>query len=237
MLDGRTSLTQEHVALTNADVVNRLIQKERVKEFPWGTDYLGALFLMNQQSGTNDLYIRSGNQWGNGKFMVHCQSVEQSKMMMSMVEIQCDKTFSRTRCREFEINGFDPISCRLVTLARFFFDEENLDAYCLVFTAFFNTAEKDTGMKVPFGHLLTDKDSPTGTRIKAILLDEHQGQIRGLAKYFQSKYPSDDLLFHVLRLVKVCRVHFLRSINKIQRTRKDDAGHKGILQLITELMM
>jgi len=51
MLNGKTSLGQEHVALTNQDVVNYLIRKERAKEFPWGTDFQGVQYLMRQQSG------------------------------------------------------------------------------------------------------------------------------------------------------------------------------------------
>jgi hypothetical protein len=41
MLNGKTSFEQEHVALANQDVINYLIRKERIKEFPWGTDFQG----------------------------------------------------------------------------------------------------------------------------------------------------------------------------------------------------
>jgi hypothetical protein len=42
MLNGKTSFEQEHVALANQDVINYLIHKERIKEFPWGTDFQGT---------------------------------------------------------------------------------------------------------------------------------------------------------------------------------------------------
>jgi hypothetical protein len=63
------------VSLANQDVVNRLIKKERLKQFPHGTDYLGALFMMNNQSAS-DQYIRAAIQFDDGKFIVHCQSIE-----------------------------------------------------------------------------------------------------------------------------------------------------------------
>jgi hypothetical protein len=182
MLNGKTNLSQEHASLANQDVVNRLIKKERTKEFPHGTDFLGALFLMKNQS-ESDQYIRAAIQSADGKYMVHCQSIEQSKMLMRTSELHCDKMFSRTRCRESEINAFDPATSRLLTLARVFFDGESKDAYSEAFRLVFDQAEKDTGLKVPFGHLFTDDNSPSGTRIKAILVDMHGGQINGLCLF------------------------------------------------------
>lgn len=146
---------------------------------------------------------------------------------MRTSELHCDKTFSRTRCREFEINAFDPATSRLLTLARVFFDGESEAAYFRAFTLVFDQAEKDTGLKVPFGHLYIDNNSPSGTRIKAILVDMHGGQIKGLSSYFKSKYPADDDEFHILHIVKTCRVHFYRSINKIQKLRPDDKKYQG----------
>jgi hypothetical protein len=142
-------------------------------------------------------------------------------MLMNMSELQCDKTFKRTRCREFEINGFDSDSQRLLTLARVFFDGESDEAYFRAFTLVFDRAEKDTGMPVPFGHIFTDQTSRSGSRIKAILVDMHGGQINGLSKYFKSKYSADEDDFHILRIVKTCRVHFYRSINQLPKGQDD----------------
>ena len=236
MLDGKTTLTQEHVSLANQDVVNRLIKKERLKEFPWGTDYLGAMFLMRNQSAS-DQYIRSVIEFDDGKYMVHCQSVEQSKMLVKMSELQCDKTFKRTRCREFEINGYDPVSCRLVMRARVFFDGEDDLSYFRAFTAVFDQAEKDTGTRVPWGHLYSDDTSPVaGTRIKAIIVDMSGGQVRGLALYFKSKFPADDEDFHILQIVKVCRVHFLRSIRKKEKLRPNEPEYQGNVRVIVSTL-
>ena len=119
-------------------------------------------------------------------------------MLMYASEIHADKTFSRTKCREFEVNCYDNISRRIATLARVFMDHEDEWGYFQAFKAIFDQAEKDMGFRIPFSHLMTDDESPTQTRIKAILLDEHAGQIRGLARYFQSKYPNDEEDFHIL---------------------------------------
>ena len=148
---------------------------------------------------------------------------------MHCTELHADKTFSRTKCREFEINSYDPISRRIVTLARVFMDHEDEWGYFQAFKSVFDQAEKDLGYRVPFGHLcLNDAASPTGSRIKAILLDEHPGQIKGLACYFHSKFPNDDKKFHILRMVKTCKVHYERSITALEK-RESNETHKGNL--------
>jgi hypothetical protein len=82
------------------------------------------------------------------------------------------------------------------------------------------------GYRIPFSHLIeSDTDSLTRTRIK-ILVDEHAGQIRGLDGYFQSKFPRDDKKYHIIRIIKTCRVHFNRSVQKLFQ--KDSTPeHKG----------
>lgn len=234
MLNGKTSLSQEHVALTNQDLVNHLIRKERVKEFPWGTDFQGVQYLMLQQNDSNP-YIRHAELFEDGRFIVLCQCPEQSRLLMHCTEIHADKTFSRTKCREFEINSYDAVSRRIVTLARVYMDHEDEWGYYQAFKSVFDQAEKDLGYRIPFGHLtIDDAASPTGSRVKAILVDEHAGQIRGLARYFQSKFPNDDKNFHILRIVKTCKVHYERSIKKLEK--KDPSkAHQGIIRLILSL--
>lgn len=225
MLNGRTTLSQEHVSLTNQDVVNYLIRKERLKEYPWGTDFQGVQYLMKQEN-PDQPYIRQTRLFDNGRFIILLQSREQSRLLMRSTELHADKTFSRTKCQEFEINGYDPVSRRLVTLARIFMDSEDEWSYCQAFLAMFDTAEKDEGHSVPFGHLTTDEKSPTGSRIKAILVDLHGGQIRGLANYFNLKYPNDDPNFHIRKIVKTCRVHFQRAIKNLLK-KNSNSLHQG----------
>jgi len=67
--------------------------------------------------------------------------------------------------------------------------------------------------RIPWGHLVPASKSPI--RVKAILIDEHLGQKAGLARYFETEYPFQAGEWHIARIVKVCRVHFLRSINKL----------------------
>lgn len=237
MLNGETKLTNKHKTLQNLDVISNLIKKERAKEYPWGTDFQGAMYLKEQERKLGlPKYIRRTGQLDSGRFIVHCQSVEQSLMLMNALEIHADKTFSRTRCKEFEVNAYDPISRRVVTLARVFLDDEDEESYYEAFKAIFDTAEKDAGYKIPWGHLTENNaDSPTGTRIKAILLDEHGGQVGGLARYFNEKYPVDDEDFHILSIVKVCKIHYQRSINKLAKVNYHDERHQSIVSLICEL--
>ena len=46
LLNGKTTLSSHHVALTNMDAINHLIRKERKRQFPGGTDILGVQHLM-----------------------------------------------------------------------------------------------------------------------------------------------------------------------------------------------
>lgn len=177
-------------------------------------------------------YIRRILELDNGHFIVHCQSEIQSRMLMNAIELHVDKIFRRTRCKEFEFNIYDPISCRIITIARIFFDQEDEDSYFEAFKVVFDTAEKDCGQQIPFGHLTIDQESPSDTRLKAILLDEHAGQIRGLAKYFQHKFPNDDDDYHIRYIVKTCHVHYERSINRLARKNHDDKSHQGDICLI-----
>lgn len=41
MLNGKTIFEKEHVTLANQDVINYLIRKEKIKEYPMGTDFQG----------------------------------------------------------------------------------------------------------------------------------------------------------------------------------------------------
>ena len=225
MLNGKTTLSQEHVALTNQSVVNHLIRKERFKEFPHGTDYLGALHLTKQQN-LSDPYIRKAIMTANGEFVILCQFTRQSELYFRSTEIQADKTFKRTKCREFEINGYSHETSQLTTLCRIFTNAEDVEGYALAFRLSFETAEADVGQLIPWGHLVLFSDN--GFRIKAILLDEHGGQMKGLGKYFATKYSDKgDANWHIPRIVKICLTHYLRSITTL--------GKKGVNEGISLL--
>jgi hypothetical protein len=219
MLDGRTSLSQEHISLTNHSAINNIIRQERLREHPLGTDFEGARHLMLHR-GPADPYIRQCIQFPDGHFVVLCQFPSQSDLFFQSFELQCDKTFARTHCREFEFNSFSHATRRTTTLARVFTDYEDEDGYYQAFKLTFSTAEKDVDRKIPWGHLIDEKQSSTGTvepRIKAILVDEHGGQIKGMGRYFSTEYPMyGDAEWHILRIIKVCQVHFERSIKRLQ---------------------
>jgi len=89
MLNGKTTLSQEHITLTNHDVINYLIRKERAKEFPWGTDFQGVQYLMNQQNLSNP-YIRHAELFDNGRFIILCQSPEQSRLLIHFIVLNID---------------------------------------------------------------------------------------------------------------------------------------------------
>ena len=83
------------------DAVNHLIRKERLREYPNGTDILGVQHLMTKQ--LSNPYIRQAIQLDDGHFVVICQSMEQSRLFFVVSELQADKTFRRTRCRNSKL--------------------------------------------------------------------------------------------------------------------------------------
>ena len=110
-------------------------------------------------------------------------------------------------------------------MARVFTNAEDGESYSQLFHIIFDQAESDMGYQIPFGHIVpTDELFSSRTRVKTILLDESAGQMKGLMKYFKSKFPGDDSLEdHVWKIVKTCQVHYKRTLQKVQR----QGGNEG----------
>jgi hypothetical protein len=210
LLDGKSNLTTQHISLTNMDAINHLIRKERLREYPNGTNILGVQHLMLKQPA--DPYIRQAMQFDDGHFVVLCQFPEQSQSLFTVSELQADKTFRRNHCREFEVNSFNPSTNRIITVSRVWTDYEDEIGYYQAFRLVFDTAENDVGKRIHWGHLM---ESFTEPYIKAIIVDEHGGQMKGLAKYLNEKYPEYTPDEHIVKIVKVCQTHYFRSITKL----------------------
>lgn len=215
LLDGKTTLSIHHLALTNMDAVNHLIRKERLREHPFGTDILGVQHFMSTQI-TASTYIRQAIQFDDGHFVVICQHPQQSHFFYIVSEIHADKTFSRNRCREFEINSYNPGTQTVVTCSRVWTDYEDTAGYYQAFRLVFDTAENDVGRPIRWAHLLQSEEL-TEQCIKAVLVDEHGGQMKGLGQYFHEKYPIYTADEHIPKIAKVCQTHYFRSITKMAK--------------------
>src|SRR5204863_2676458 len=97
-------------------------------------------------------------QHPDGHFVVLCQFTEQSRVFFQSYEIQVDKTFSRTKCRELEINSYDHATKHIRTLSRVFTDYKDSDGYFQAFNLSFKRAETDIGKRIPWGHLVLPQD-------------------------------------------------------------------------------
>jgi hypothetical protein len=214
LLDGKPTLSAHHVALTNMDAVNHLIRREKSRQHPLGTDILGVQQLMTKRPA--DPYIRQATQLDDGHFVVLCQFEQQSEYFFVVSELQADKTFRRNRCREFEVNSFDNSTNCLITLSRVWTDYEDEAGYYQAFRLIFDMAEQDVGRQIRWGHLI-DSDSDLDPYIKAIIVDEHGGQMKGLGKYFHEKHPDFTSDEHITKIVKVCQTHYKRSITKMEQ--------------------
>jgi hypothetical protein len=219
LLDGSTQLTEKHLACINHDSINHLIRRERLREYPFGTDVLGVQHLM--QTRVSDPYVRRAIQSSDGHFVVLCQFEDQSQMYYNTVEIQADKTFRRSKINEYEINAYDPVSHRIATLARVFTDYEDEEGYFQAVDLSWSVAEEDVGKRIPWAHLSDPRTSstPSTIKIKAILLDLHGGQLKGIGRYFRKEYPTEGdgtASWHTSRIIKLCQVHYERSIRKLE---------------------
>ena len=68
MLNGKTTLSQEHISLINQGVINYLIRKGQCKEYPHGTDFLGVVYSSEKQYSSNR-YIRQAIHNDNGRHL------------------------------------------------------------------------------------------------------------------------------------------------------------------------
>jgi hypothetical protein len=222
LLNGDINLTETHVSMTNLDALNHLIRKERLREHPLGTDILGVQSLMQRQ--LNDPYIRAVYQFDNGKFMVLLQFIEQSHILYNSRELFIDKTFKQTKCQELEFNAFDHVSNCVTTVARVFTDCDDINGYQQSFRLVFGQAEKDVSKgkrRIPWAHLAPTVDL-TRKEVKAILVDEHSAQVKGLGKYFEQEYSElgHSAEWHIYRIVKVCQFHYGQTINALEKKKK-----------------
>jgi hypothetical protein len=104
----------------------------------------------------------------------------------------------------------------LVTLSRVWTDYEDEAGYYQAFRLIFDMAERDVGRRIRWGHLI-NPNSESDPYIKAIIVDEHGGQMKGLGKYFHEKCPDFTPDEHVAKIVKVCQTHYKRSITKMEQ--------------------
>lgn len=150
----------------------------------------------------------------DGNFIILCQFISQSYLLSEADEIHVDKTFKRTHCQELEINTYSHTARRIATIARVYTDLEDELGYYRAFDLVFKTAERDTKQMLPWGHLIPPK--PGTHRIKAILVDEHGGQAKGLGRYFAEQYPDMEAVEHIVAIVKTCQVHIERNLKKLE---------------------
>jgi hypothetical protein len=56
-------------------------------------------------------------------------------------------------------------------------------------------------------------------KIKAILLDLHEGQLKGIGRYLRKEYLTEGngtANWHTSRITKLCQVHYEPSIRKLE---------------------
>jgi hypothetical protein len=160
-------------------------------------------------------YVRRCELLDSGKFIIHCQFEDQSKLLGESKVLYVDKTFKRTSCNELEFNSYDKATGRITTLARIYTDLEDRQAYFQAFRSLFEVAERDLGRPIQFDHLMSHPNTQyrdSKPSLYAVLVDMHGGQALGLMDYLQSRYPLATAQDHLSGLVKVCRVHYQRAI-------------------------
>lgn len=156
-------------------------------------------------------------------------------MLFNSAVIYVDKTFKRSKtCNEIEFNAYDTASQRTTTLARVYTNLDDASAYEHVFRRVFETAEHDIGKNIRFSPL--QPDSYRGKAIKAILVDMHGGQAKGLQTYFNKLIgfgtsEGSSTAFDLSSILKICRVHYQRSITGQRKSLRTKGVKDGITLL------
>jgi len=216
MLNGQNELTHQHLVLLNQSAVNHIIRIERAKQFPFGTDFLGVQHEMPRQDPKNP-YICEAIMYPDGKFIVCGLFPDQSrKIAVKAVEYHNDKTYKRTNCHEYEINAYSHEAHHIATIARIFTDAEDEIGYYRAIQVAMSVIELDIDTRIQFGHMVSR--TTESHWVKAILVDMHLGQAKGIGRYLAEVYPEKSAAQHIsFPIVKVCRVHWERAIHKLRR--------------------
>lgn len=161
-------------------------------------------------------YVRKCKLLDNGKYIIHCQFQQQSHMIYQASVLYIDKTFKRSKtCNEIEFNAYNTAQQGTTTLARIYTNLDDAHAYEHVFRMVFDQVEQDNENTVHFAPL-----QPANSRapaVKGIMVDMHRGQAKGLQNYFNKlinykQYGGSTVPFVLSSIVKVCRVHYQRTI-------------------------
>ena len=105
-----------------------------------------------------------------------------------------------------------------MTLSRVQIDYEDEHRYYQALRLIFDIAKQDIRRKIRWRHLITSSESQSQEPyIKAIIIDEHGSQMKGLGRYFTEKYLEYTSDEYVAKIVKVYQTYYFRSITKLAK--------------------
>ncbi|KZV94541.1 hypothetical protein EXIGLDRAFT_748607 [Exidia glandulosa HHB12029] len=221
-----------HPSLANLDHTAYLIDSIRQPLYPFGTDFEGAQFMLNQQLKLplTERYVRYAKEVvlpgeKDPVRIVICMSPAQSKRLLDAKRVEIDSAYNRVQSWvEFEMEEWDTATSQSVTLCRAFITSQTAEAHQLLFREIFRIAEQDTGRSAQFRHL-------HGRGLEIVTADEHKGQAKGLGLFLveiarellmPDPYEPEKRLCdltaydHLARILRLCIVHFKRNILKLK---------------------
>ncbi|KIJ53274.1 hypothetical protein M422DRAFT_242411 [Sphaerobolus stellatus SS14] len=225
------TLLDLHPLLANFDHTERLINKLRDENFPYGTGFEAAVQLVKEEAALEpeERYVRCAEEYdipGEGKFrLVVCMFKAMSELLLDTKRPSIDTAFKRLhKWQEFEIEAWFPKYSRSIVVSRAFITSQSALAHQILFRRIFAIASEDTGRPVQFRHI-------HGTGFEIFMADGHKGQALGLGHYcveicqdIDAACPiePDRLLRsltpyeHLLRFYRYCLAHYSRNASKLR---------------------
>ncbi|KIM36354.1 hypothetical protein M413DRAFT_449233 [Hebeloma cylindrosporum] len=166
--------------------------------------------------------------------IIICMSKNNSIRLSKAHYVQSDIGFKRIAgYQEFELGGLDPTTriSNISTYCRIYLNRQTAEAHRLIFHKIDEIVEIDTGHRLKWRHI--HSKGPTSAEavgIYHIAVDQHGGQAKGFGLYLKDIAASVprmaelhepqrllqdlDEYEHLRRILRLCRVHFLRNIQQ-----------------------
>lgn len=227
---GSLTISQLHHSFANREIFTTILQKQRALYYPLGREMGGIYHLLEKDPHAKE-YIREIIDNERGTF-IFCALDEQLQLLASLDSWEVDMSYKRVQgiFNEVIFATFLPDHGKIITLLRVFTTEETTAGYTTIFAAAFNLITRITGIPVQFHYL-------HGSGIKSIVVDMCPKQMTGLGKVLNDTQRQIDgrLLgwrWHARHILMFCKIHFLRTVNKLIPERADNSHHEARARLI-----
>ncbi|KAF1964242.1 hypothetical protein BU23DRAFT_493347, partial [Bimuria novae-zelandiae CBS 107.79] len=229
-LKGYQSIEDFSITFANKNRLDRIITKEKLIMFPYGTGVGGVMYQQRQKDQfPESAYIRRIISSASATIII-CIFDSAAKILADQETFQMDMSYARCESpwKELLLAIFHRSSGKLISLGRIFTDKESPEIYQIGLTAFFGICSERVGRPIQWHHI--HKQGFVG-----VTVDMDNKQAKGFALYLQSIDPHKRSLdFHIQSTLRFCVAHFKRGVEKatIGETREQDSSYGRMMQLL-----